>query len=529
MRRIGKAKTLLRDAAPCDPKHGWKKGAGKCVRSAKQEGGTSNRGKVAIAAGILGSIAAGGIGIAAISGRTTKPTPNAETKPAPKVETKPAPKAETKPDPKAEAKPDPKVETKPAPNAETKPAPKVETKPDPKAETKPAPKVETKPDPKAETKPAPKAETKPDPKVETKPAPKAETKPDPKVETKPAPKAETKPAPKVETKPASKVETKPAPKVETKPDLSTLKDFGDLLKNSRKPLPIAELPKEEKVNVIQRWTGVDPEKARRIMLSIEEFTISGGGQIRSSEKNKGSYYIADDIHNDGEEIDVVKEVNDFFDLSPKYHGSIFRGLRIHEDEFDEFMSEATSGFVSNAMSSYSSNFSVAGGFATKSSPRQIPVIYSIKDNKTGVDIRDLSELRDEEEVLQPAGAKLRAVKIEKMVYTSKVTGTPRPAYIFHMEEIEPEKQKQRRNEMRKETLRRVEKEEERLKELENKQEGKKDSIGSTKQNRESRFVETDWKTYQSPSRRKTKKNSRVDRAKSLLVNSAVLQDDRFGG
>ena len=456
MRRIGKAKTLLRDAAPCDRKHGWKRGAGKCVRTAKEEGGISNGGKVAIAAGLLGSIAAGGIGIASMSGRTAKPTPKAEVKPT-------------------EIKPEPKTEAKPVPKAEIKPTPKAEAKP-------------------------------------------TEIKPEPKTEAKPVPKAEAKPAPKAEVK--------PEPKVEAKPDLSALKDFGDLLKNSRKPLPIAELPKEERVNVIQRWTGVDSEKARRIMLSIEEFTISGGGQIRSSEKNRGSYYIADDIHNDGEEIDVVKEVNDFVDLSPKYHGSIFRGLRIDEDEFDEFMSEATSGFVSNAMSSYSSNFSVAGGFATRSSPHQIPVIYSIKDNKTGVDIRDLSELRDEEEVLQPAGAKLRAVKIEKMVYTSKVTGTPRPAYIFHMEEIEPEKQKQRRNEMRKETLRRVEREEERLKELEKKQEEKKDSTGSTKQNRESRFVETDWKTYQSPSRRKTKKNSRVDRAKSLLVNSAVLQGDR---
>jgi len=226
-----------------------------------------------------------------------------------------------------------------------------------------------------------------------------------------------------------------------------VKDFGELLKaNPRKP-PLKEATKKEKIDLVVSSTGVSKQKAKRIMLSIEEFAASGGQQIRQAEKEGGGYYVTDEKDDD---IDVIEEINTFFDRSPKYQGTIFRGVIVEKDELEKFQEEAKSGFVSNAMSSYSSNLSVSAGFALKARVNQVPVIYSIGDNKTGVDIRGLSTMPEEEEVLQPAGAMLKVTRIDKLSYSDPGYDKSRDVYIFHLEEVEPNLQQKRRNQMREE-------------------------------------------------------------------------------
>lgn len=174
------------------------------------------------------------------------------------------------------------------------------------------------------------------------------------------------------------------------------------------------LRREYNAHALAEKMGVDIEEARQINTSLGRYTDKYYGDIRSYEKSPESELgnpVAFAKRREKLQRDI-DNLNRYMKEMPKYEGEISRGLSFYdEDDRQAFLSSLTkSGSMSlDAMSSWSSDPDVASGFASANEDengKSRGVILRTQ-NKSGVSVRDFSEVSTEDEVLTPKGTRYR--------------------------------------------------------------------------------------------------------------------------
>lgn len=127
--------------------------------------------------------------------------------------------------------------------------------------------------------------------------------------------------------------------------------------------------------------------------AVRSFTSLSYTKIREQERNN-------------EITPQIRAINSFLEISPKFNGAIFRGLKqLPKDTF-----KLDSVIELDAMSSFSADEEVATGFSKHTQGQS--VVLRVNKNKAGVDIRQYSKYDYEKEVLVPKGTKYQVVSIE---------------------------------------------------------------------------------------------------------------------
>lgn len=238
----------------------------------------------------------------------------------------------------------------------------------------------------------------------------------------------TKPSPKSKAESASKPKTqaKPEPIPETPPPQS--KGFGNRTASGHKvfdrsltqegKFPTSEDFKEMTLQIKQKL-GMTPKEAKESLAAVFAFTGNAEyTQIRKDER-------------EGKKNPRIKAINRYIEKAPKYEGEIYRGLNLKtQDDLDNFLRSTTKGssVTLDAMSSFSSDRSIAHDFATDGKPAG-SILLKVKDNRSGASIRDLTEYPEESEVLVPKGASYKVVgvtKNDKGIYEVELEDTAPP-------------------------------------------------------------------------------------------------------
>lgn len=194
------------------------------------------------------------------------------------------------------------------------------------------------------------------------------------------------------------------------------------------------------IGEITRRLSVSDDVARKMFYSINNFTSGATAKIREAEKRREGFPLPE-LDN----IDAVRTINNFLDLSPKYEGSIFRGLALKESAAKTFLDNIQQdGLVLEAMSSFSRRGDVAISFAEQErddikGERHIGIVIACENNKSGADISQISEFPKEREVLVPSGTFYKASRVERE-YSSDL----KELYYVYVDEVDPKNQKRRR-------------------------------------------------------------------------------------
>ena len=215
-----------------------------------------------------------------------------------------------------------------------------------------------------------------------------------KTKANPEPQTQVEPIPKA--KKASKVKAVPEPtpkKVEaiSEPTLKKVEAGTDAkIRPSGKHEDLPSGASEETVTkAMSQISGLSQKESQKSYDAIRVFTGSDFAEIRRQEAGNPS----------GKYKETIKAVNNYLNKAPKFDGQIYRGLTFEDTaKRNEFIKKIEqNNFKNNAMSSFSSSLSVSDSF---SRPKR-SVIISVKNNKSGVSIRNISAIPKEDEVLCP--------------------------------------------------------------------------------------------------------------------------------
>ena len=177
----------------------------------------------------------------------------------------------------------------------------------------------------------------------------------------------------------------------------------------------------EVVDKIAKITGMKDKEVKLSLEALKKF--SGTEEYKKyRELEKTGKIISE---NSSEAIaktrSEVKAINQYIDKMPKFHGSIYRGMRLESQQvLDDVIKKLQNGesFELNAMSSFSSSEFVARTFAlTDRKDQSVALIYEVVENKSGVTIRNLSRFPGEDEVLAPKGARYELAGDTKFFHT----------------------------------------------------------------------------------------------------------------
>ena len=177
----------------------------------------------------------------------------------------------------------------------------------------------------------------------------------------------------------------------------------------------------EVVDKIAKITGMKDKEVKLSLEALKKF--SGTEEYKKyRELEKTGKIISE---NSSEAIaktkSEVEAINQYIDKMPKFHGSIYRGMRLESQQvLDDVIKKLQNGESSelNAMSSFSSSEFVARTFAlTDRKDQSVALIYEVVENKSGVTIKNLSRFPGEDEVLVPKGARYKLAGDTKFFHT----------------------------------------------------------------------------------------------------------------
>ena len=211
---------------------------------------------------------------------------------------------------------------------------------------------------------------------------------------------------------------------------SNLARLGRDLRTESETKKIEEREEQKQVSVIQKLTGLSEGEAKSSIKAIEDYSTIKGYSISNYESiravQQGKFKI------DGRDLtspeiskikSSIKAIDQYVKKMPAFDGVIHRGISFEsEEEQSSFLSKISRGYSLGAMSSFSSSKTTAKGFAEASS---FGILFVVK-NKSGASIRNLSQMKAEDEVIVPKG-----VKYKIMGNPKKVGGV----VVVHMEEI----------------------------------------------------------------------------------------------
>lgn len=144
--------------------------------------------------------------------------------------------------------------------------------------------------------------------------------------------------------------------------------------------------------MIREDTGFDEKRSRQVVDDIDKWTTTHYGQIRS--------------HADGTE-DIRNRIEEFLEASPKYKGTVWRGVGLGRAEADRVLDALRSGerIDQQGMASWTTGIDWATEFANVNTMFRddgVAVVFRLDENKSGVSINHIATI-DNDEVLSPEG------------------------------------------------------------------------------------------------------------------------------
>jgi hypothetical protein len=206
--------------------------------------------------------------------------------------------------------------------------------------------------------------------------------------------------------------------------------FGRDLRPEAETKKLEEKARSKQLSAIKKLSGLSEDEAKASIDAIKKYSepegdVVGYGAIRNVQR--GILKTADgrDLTK-GELSEVessIKSINQYLEKMPSFDGAIHRGMSFDSKaDRDAFVSKISGGYSLEAMSSFSSSKNTAKDFATQAGSG---ILFTVK-NKSGVSIKRLSQVEEENEVLVPKDTRYRIV------------GTPKKAgnvVVVQMEEF----------------------------------------------------------------------------------------------
>jgi hypothetical protein len=213
-------------------------------------------------------------------------------------------------------------------------------------------------------------------------------------------------------------ELKSVVKAEFNSDFKLAK-FGRDVRPESETKKIEEKVRSSQISAIKKLSGLSEDEARAAIDAIKKYSEPEGsvisyGSIRNVQR--GILKTADGRDLTKAELSKVesttKSINRYLEKMPSFDGVVHRGMSFDsKEDRDAFVSKISGGYSLEAMSSFSSSKNTAKEFASQSGSG---VLFTVK-NKSGVSIKRLSEVEEENEVLVPKDTRYRIVGKPKKV------------------------------------------------------------------------------------------------------------------
>jgi hypothetical protein len=160
------------------------------------------------------------------------------------------------------------------------------------------------------------------------------------------------------------------------------------------------------LNKVETLTGMTESEAEVALNTISKFTMSGFIKIKKIEREGGS----------DRDVEVV---NNFIKKMPAYQGMLYRGIPFCKlEKLQAFLKniQDNGGYAIDSMTSFTSDEYVAEDYASS----RYPVMMRIKNNRSGISIREFSALYAESEVLVPKGTQYRVTHISEDIEDEEI-------------------------------------------------------------------------------------------------------------
>jgi len=184
-------------------------------------------------------------------------------------------------------------------------------------------------------------------------------------------------------------------------------------------LPILEEHRNQRnpevIGKAAQLMGISESESAKVLAAVKRFTQTDYDEIRA-------------LQYQGKTSADIESINTYLERMPKYQGEIHRGKGFKSDEDRAKFIEriVTEGYTLPAMSSFSSNVTVAQSYSGGEAASGILITVR---NKSGVSVKALSQMQGEDEVLVPKGAKYKLIE-------QRVSSMKRPTLIVNNNEID---------------------------------------------------------------------------------------------
>ena len=141
-------------------------------------------------------------------------------------------------------------------------------------------------------------------------------------------------------------------------------------------------------------TGFDDARARQVIKDVFRWV--------------GNDYIRIRAHDPSTE-DVRERLEEFLEASPKYEGTVWRGVGLERADAEDVLQALRTGgeIDQRGMSSWATESDWAAEFAETNSERRddgVSIVFRLDENRSGVSIKHVASI-DNDEVVAPEGVR----------------------------------------------------------------------------------------------------------------------------
>ena len=147
---------------------------------------------------------------------------------------------------------------------------------------------------------------------------------------------------------------------------------------------------------------ISDREAEKMLYGIHSFSGTASTRVRSAYNNPNA---------DPKDAEIMQSVDSYIHSSPKWEGTVFRGINVSESQAAEILSGNTVDML--GPSSWSSDLSVAERFSN--GYKDVQIVFVLGENKSGASITHISSWDGvESEVTAPSGVKYHIEKVKKV-------------------------------------------------------------------------------------------------------------------
>ena len=194
--------------------------------------------------------------------------------------------------------------------------------------------------------------------------------------------------------------------------------------------PLYEKDFDEKSKIISEKLKISKEHADQYLQAANEFLHEDDAGIRNSGYKN--------LNND--KAIYSKNLDEFINISPKYDGQIYRGIKVDDNTLKEFDTKNIGTTIDmKGVSSWSSDMDVAKNYsksATEHMTNRNGVVFITNgNNKTGASTYHLSGFENEKEVTVPSTTKYKIIHMEDKILTDE-NGSKRTVKYVYVDELD---------------------------------------------------------------------------------------------